>query len=144
MAFTIELADNQQYLSIRAIDNLTAACMRKVMIAVQGKAIRHGMSKFLFDVRNAENVESAATNYSYVYNDLAQMNMSRTAQCAILASPDDGSHNFMETLCRNAGYDVMLFTDMAKAIGWPAARPRAVSIRPALLDASQRVMERPV
>ena len=40
----------------------------------------------------------------------------RNARVAVLRSPGDHSHDFIETVSRNAGLHVKLFTDRAKAL----------------------------
>jgi hypothetical protein len=36
----------------------------------------------------------------------------------MLTSPNDKSHDFIETVLRNAGYDVKLFVNESEAITW--------------------------
>jgi hypothetical protein len=57
--------------------------------------------------------------YEFVYKDMADMGFGRDVRAAIFAQADDQPHDFIETLCRNAGYDVRLFREGGPALpGW--------------------------
>jgi len=81
-------------------------------------ARERGIKRFLTDVREARNVSSVGDNYTFAYEDLAQIDFPRNARVAILSSADDTSHDFVETVSSNAGYPVRLFVDEADAIAW--------------------------
>ena len=49
---------------------------------------------------------------------MGDLNFARSAHVAILVSPDDRSHDFIETVNRNAGYNVRVFRDADAAISW--------------------------
>lgn len=81
---------------------------------------RMGISRYLFDSRGAPNVESVLPNYDFAYKGLESFGFPRHSRSALLTDPDDMSHDFMETLFLNAGYEVRLFRDEAEAIAWLA------------------------
>jgi hypothetical protein len=70
-----------------------------------------GILKFLVDATEARNVESALKNYYFAYKDLDASQVDKRARVALLVDPGDTSHDFLETLCRNAGHDVTLFRE---------------------------------
>jgi hypothetical protein len=49
---------------------------------------------------------------------MGELNLDRAARVAILVRPDDISHNFVETVSRNAGYNVRVFRERKAAIDW--------------------------
>lgn len=118
MTFTVEFAQDGRYVIIRMMGNITTARMRKATKAAHDKGVEAGINNFLFDMRNGRNVESVAANYQYAYHDMRNLDFSRSARAALLTAPDDRSHDFMETLCRNAGYNVRVFTDLTDAVAW--------------------------
>lgn len=73
---------------------------------------------FLFDFRKAPNLESASQVYAFAYHDAQTLKVDRVARAAILVAPDDKSHDFSETVLRNAGYPASIFTDEDAAIRW--------------------------
>ena len=77
-----------------------------------------GIKRFLFDVREAPNASSILGSYTFVHEDLTELGFPRISRVAILRTADDASHDFIETVSRNAGYLVRLFVDEADAIAW--------------------------
>lgn len=77
-----------------------------------------GMYRYLFDVRDARNVETALGNYQYAHEDMARLELDRRARLAILAAVEDPSHDFVETVMSNVGYNVRLFRDKEQAVAW--------------------------
>lgn len=74
------------------------------------------VSRYLVDVTEATNVDSAMEIYKLAYSDMQYAEgIDRYARVATLVRPEDHSHDFMETVARNAGHDVRLFTDRDEA-----------------------------
>ena len=81
-------------------------------------AIREGVTLYLADVREAPNVASTFNQFNLAYEELPIMNLHKGSKIALLVSPDDLSHDFIEILFRNAGYVCQRFVDEDEAIGW--------------------------
>ena len=76
-----------------------------------------GISRYLVDATEAVNVDSTLENYSFAYTDMqTPTGINKTAVVALLVSPDDHSHDFIETVSRNAGLNVTIFRDRELAI----------------------------
>jgi hypothetical protein len=72
--------------------------------------------RYLVDVTKARNTDSPSDNYAFAYADMQTAEgIDRAARVAILADPADDSHNFVETVCLNAGLIVWKFTDRTQA-----------------------------
>jgi hypothetical protein len=78
-------------------------------------ARRLGIRRILIDAVECKNVESESGNYDFAYRDMTAEGFDRDARVALLVSPDDHSHDFVETVCRNARLNVTLFRDRALA-----------------------------
>lgn len=76
------------------------------------------VKRLLTDVRNATNELSVSQNYKYAYKDMEDLNLRRDIRSAILTSKGDRSHDFIETVAQNAGYNVRIFSDEETAISW--------------------------
>ena len=76
------------------------------------------INRYLFDSRGAPNVEKVLPNYEFAYKGLESFGFPRNSRSALLVDPHDKTHDFMETLFLNAGYEVKLFHDEAAAIAW--------------------------
>ena len=73
---------------------------------------RLGINRYLTDVTEARNTDTPLDNYDFAYKDMPDNpGIDRSARVALLVDPEDYSHDFVETVCRNAGLDVTLFRD---------------------------------
>ncbi len=73
---------------------------------------------FLLDTRDVVCQMGPVACYEIAYTGLEQCGFPRDCMWAILVSPSDGSHDFMETVARNAGYRCRLFNGELEAIAW--------------------------
>ena len=69
--------------------------------------------QFLVDVTEAKNTDSILENYEFAYTDMTEIikKIEKDERAAILVSPGDHSHDFIETVLMNAGLKVKMFTD---------------------------------
>lgn len=75
------------------------------------------LSRYLVDASESRNANSPAENYAFARRGVgAQEGIDKSARVAALVSPDDHSHDFIETALRNAGYDFTLFRDREQAV----------------------------
>ncbi|WP_316368053.1 hypothetical protein [Candidatus Thiodiazotropha sp. CDECU1] len=79
---------------------------------------RNNIKYYLFDLRGAPNIESVIYNYEFAYREMADISFPKDTKSVILTDPGDRSHDFMETVFLNAGYNVRLFTDLDTAHSW--------------------------
>jgi hypothetical protein len=78
---------------------------------------RLGINRYLSDLTECRNTDSIIGNYDFAYSDMpADPGIDRFARVAVLIAPEDHSHDFVETACKNAGLDVTLFRDRDEAI----------------------------
>lgn len=76
-----------------------------------------GINRYLVNLLACRNREDVVDNYEFAYQDLrTSPDLDRSARVALLVSPEDHSHDFIETVARNNGADVKIFTDRAEAV----------------------------
>ncbi len=77
-----------------------------------------GLNCYLTDVTEARNEDTATSNYNYAYSEMPKVRGGERSKSRVasLVHPADHSHDFVETVSRNAGIDVRLFTDLDKAL----------------------------
>jgi len=118
MEYTIKVSENKRYILMTykgTIDNRKAfECSEKAQTL--GKEL--GINKFLIDSRNCPNEEPAASNYNLAYKDIPNEPPAFNTIIAIVASPDDHSHDFIETVFRNTAKNVTLFRDYNEAVSY--------------------------
>ena len=76
-----------------------------------------GINHYLVDVTESRNVDSPPADYNFArFKMKDNPGIDQNARVAILIKPGDRSHNFIETVSRNSGLDVTIFTDRFQAI----------------------------
>jgi hypothetical protein len=75
-----------------------------------------GIQRYLVDMTESRNAESVLANYDFARKEIWETpEIDKTALVSVLVSPDDHSHDFIETVARNAGLRVTIFRDRASA-----------------------------
>jgi hypothetical protein len=87
-----------------------------VQLTIRGKELN--ILRYLYDLRNAPNIESVTSNYEFAYKEMPKSPLDANATVALLADPEDRSHDFVETVMRNAGFNVRLFSEKEEAVAW--------------------------
>ncbi len=118
MSYSVTLSDDGQYIVCRVDGPVTTAVARGFTLEMHRLSREAGVKRFLTDVREARNVLGPLDNYEYAYKDMRAMNAQRDIRSAVLVAPDDDSHNFVETVVRNAGYNLRLYRDEGEALAW--------------------------
>lgn len=78
---------------------------------------RLGIGHYLVDATECRNTDSPIDDYNFAYSDMPDdPSVDRFAVVALLVDPKDHSHDFVETVCRNAGLDVTIFRDRDAAV----------------------------
>ena len=77
---------------------------------------KNNILRFLFDVHGYPNIEKPHKTYKYTCKDIQTLYLSRKASVAFLVSADDYSHDFIEKVYINAGYNVRLYRKSDAAI----------------------------
>lgn len=115
-AFAVD--DSGRYLIVRVYGDVTRGFARAFCLAASERGAQAGLRRYLFDLRGSRNLESTFSNYVYAYEDMNALGLERNARVALLVDVDDASHDFVETVMRNAGYNLCLFRDEAAARAW--------------------------
>ncbi len=110
MKYNLSLSADNRYVYTKVIGLVDVVSMLESVLAAHRLARQSGVTRHLIDLTEARNHLSTLQNYHFAYNDMKHPDIDRLARVAMLVSPDDHSHDFLETLSRNAGRDVTLFT----------------------------------
>ena len=116
MDYTIASSDDGTYIVITVKGTVTREIGMRLYLEANALGKQLHIRRYLTDVTDAKNTDSAINNYEFAYSDVQNTEgIDRYARHAILVSPDDHSHDFVETVSRNAGLDVRMFTDLDEA-----------------------------
>ncbi|TFG94845.1 MAG: hypothetical protein E4H13_14275 [Calditrichales bacterium] len=118
MRYEIFISDEKVFVVVRIVGDFTRHV--GVMLAEKAisKASEYQITRYLFDLRNSLNTDSAFNKYAYAYQDMARLNLDPQARIALLTNPTDKSHDFVETVMHNAGFNVSLFSEEKFAVSW--------------------------
>jgi len=118
MSYTITISENGQYIICRVTGSVTVEISREFAREMDSLSRATNIKRFLTDVREAPNIASVYQNYEYAYKDMIDLKLQRDVRSAILADSADTTHDFLETVVRNAGYNVRVFRSESAAIAW--------------------------
>jgi hypothetical protein len=118
MTKEIKVSDSGKYIIVRVNEDMTRALAESLSLEAMHLGNRKDINKYLYDLRNSRNKESINANYIFANQDLKRLEPNPSNTIAMLTSPDDKSHDFIDTVLRNAGYNVKLFIVEEEAIAW--------------------------
>ncbi len=118
MDYSIEVVRGQHFIRVTAKGDLTRENALKMNEEAHQVGKDNGINQYLVDVREARNVESVTNNYKIAYKDMQKEMFDRNAKVAFLTHQDDHSHDFVEMVFRNAGFNVRLFREKEKALAF--------------------------
>jgi len=114
---TIEPSSDGSFVVIKVRGEITSRDALQLNLEAHALGRRLGTDRYLVDVTEARNIDPVMEIYGFAYTDMVNANgIDRSAFIAVVASPDDHSHDFAETVCRNAGFYVTIFRDRHEAI----------------------------
>jgi hypothetical protein len=112
MPYRLEISPDRTHIILTIQGDITRERAMKFNIEAHVLGRKHGINRYLVDATESRNTDSPVGNYAFAYEDMATVpDIDRTAQVAILVSPGDHSHDFVETVSRNSGLNVTIFTD---------------------------------
>lgn len=118
MKYEISISEDKTFVRIRVFGSITDEMNKEFAEKAILTARENNLLNHLVDVRQAQHVSSTFDQYQFAYKDMEQMLLDKKSSIAVLARADDQSHNFIETVFRNAGYNCKLFIDEETAINW--------------------------
>ena len=118
MKYEIKLSDSGKYIVVIVNSDMTRTLAEQIGLEAMHIARKKNLNLFLYDLRNSINRESVNSNYIFAKQDINRIQPDQSNKIAMLTSTNDKSHNFVETVLRNAGHNVLLFTDKEKALEW--------------------------
>jgi len=123
MPYSVAVSPDGQYIVSTLAGDVTHVVAMRENLEAHALGAKHGITRFLVDVTGATNVDSAADTYAFAYDEMQASAINRAARVAVLVRPGDHSHDFVETVLRNAGLSVRIFTDRDEAVRHLLWRP---------------------
>jgi len=116
MKYTITPSTDGKYIILKVKGEINRETVLQPNLEAHALAKKLGIKRHLVDVTEAKNTDSILHSYEFAYDDMINTKgIDKNAIVAILVSPTDISHDFIETVLRNAGLHVKLFRDLNAA-----------------------------
>ncbi|MFO7585948.1 MAG: hypothetical protein R6W69_14565 [Anaerolineales bacterium] len=116
MTHHISISEDGKYVLLKANGIISRLHVIQYFIEAHTFGNQNGLDRYLVDFTDCRNTDTVLRNYLLAYQDMKDSRINQEARTALLVSPYDRSHDFLETLLRNAGNDVTLFHDRELAI----------------------------
>lgn len=119
MDYTIGPSSDRTYILLTVRGDITRAKAMAQNREAHALGRELGIRCFLVDVTRARNIDSVVDQYDFAYTDMQRTpEIDRGARVATLVAPGDDSHDFVETVAKNSGLNMKLFTDRDEALAW--------------------------
>jgi hypothetical protein len=117
MVYAISPSKDQKYIVLKHWGELNGKLAMERVVEAHVLGAKLGIARYLVDLTEAKNVDTVTKSYRYAYQDTKTLpEIDKNVRVAMLVSHDDHSHDFVETVLRNAGHNVMLFRERELAI----------------------------
>ena len=118
MPHAVTIPRGAPYVLVTIDGPMTRELSIEAAVAAKRLAATLGLRRYFYDLRLSRNIESVAANYEHVHHDIPPLDLDRSARVAMLVSPEDHSHDFVETVGVNEGYSMRIFRDEKAALRW--------------------------
>lgn len=115
--YTITPSPDGAYITLKIVGDITRKTAMGLNLEAHALGRELHINRYLVDATEARNRESILENYEFAYTDMRNTDdIDTRARIAVLVSPGDHSHDFVETVSRNAGFNMQIFTDIDQAM----------------------------
>jgi hypothetical protein len=112
VSYHLNLAEDGTYIVLTMTGEVNRELAMQYNLDAHAMGRKLGIRCYLVDATGARNTDTVFNTYEFAYSDMTAFDgIDRTARVAMVVASDDHSHDFVETVARNAGLDVTLFTD---------------------------------
>ena len=116
MDYTITHSIDGMFIMLKVKGNITRRTAMQLNLEAHALGKQLQVRRYLVDVTEAKNTGTTSENYGFAYSDMQKLEgIDKGARVATLVDPNDHSHDFMETVARNAGLNVRIFKDLDQA-----------------------------
>lgn len=118
MNFEVTLSENKKYIIGKVFGKLNKETAQQLAKEYVKMINSTGIKLILNDVRGIPDEIGIVNEYDYAYRDVNSFGLPKDIKSAIVTSKGDLSHNFHETLAKNAGFNIKVFDSIELAVSW--------------------------
>jgi hypothetical protein len=131
MSYRIIPSEDHQYIIHKAVGSINRHIMFEQTLEAHALGKKLGINRFLVDLTEARNEDYLANDYFFAHEDMKKnKGINKSAIAALIISPEDRSHDFIEIVLRNAGLSARLFTDPDAAMNYLFAKEYSLNQAP--------------
>ena len=117
MSYSVKPSEDGKYIILKHWGEIDRKLTTQRNLEAHALGAELGITRHLVDLTEAKHVDTVINTYEFAYKDMRLLpGINKDARVAVLVSPDDHSHDFVETVTRNAGQNVTLFRNREAAI----------------------------
>ena len=119
MEYRITAAEDNAYVILKFIGDINRHNSMAHILEAHALGRKLGTNRFLLDLLEATNIDTTVDQYEFVHNDMSHTpGVDKYARVAALVRSNDHSHDFLETVFQNVGFNLRLFHDHAAALNF--------------------------
>jgi hypothetical protein len=116
MDYTITPSVDGMFIILKVKGNITRQTALQMNLEAHALGRKMQIRRYFVDMTESKNTDNPLEAYEFTHSDMRQTEgIDKLAWVAALVSPNDHSHDFMETVSTNAGLHLKLFTDPVEA-----------------------------
>jgi hypothetical protein len=117
MNYSITPSADHKYIIHKAEGIVNRGIMFEQTLEAHALGRELGIDRFLVDLTKARNNDHIGNDFFFAHEDMKKNNgINKSAIVAIITSPEDSSHDFIETTLRSAGQRVKIFKNVDEAM----------------------------
>jgi hypothetical protein len=117
MNYTITPSADEKFIIIKVRGDINRHSAMQMNLETHELGRRLRIRRYLVDLTESRNTDTILNTYEFAYSDMRKTEgIDVGARVAMLVSPADHSHDFVETTLYNAGLNSRLFTDPEEAV----------------------------
>jgi hypothetical protein len=117
MNYSITPSEDQKYIIHKITGDIDRSIALPQVLESHALGRKLGIDRFLVDLREARNIDNIGNSFFFTNQDLkTNSRINIFARAALLISPEDESHNFIELTAINANLHFRLCTDHDQAM----------------------------
>jgi len=119
MHYEICPAEDDAYITLVVKGEINRKIAMQQNLQAHALGRRLGINRYLVDMTEARNTDTTLDQYQFAYKDMHETpGIDVKARVAVVVAQGDHSHDFIETVARNSGLNVKMFTERVAAMAF--------------------------
>lgn len=117
MSYSVKVSETGDYINVDVNGDIEGEIALQFASESYKLGEETGITNIFVDLRNSRNIQLIGDKYHFVIQKLSNVpEINKGAKVTFLVDSEDHSHDFIETVMHNNGFNVSLFRDINKAL----------------------------